>query len=144
MTDVVLERLLPADCDRVFEFVSRHENLLSWWAPEGSTIPDETLDFTRRGPWHSVFINADGRRYKVSGQVTRVEKPNLVAFTWGWHDADDVRGRETHVMIELIPEGPAQTRLVLRHADLPDEDGRQAHARGWTSSLGKLETALAA
>jgi len=145
MTDVVLERLLPAAVERVFDFVTRRQNVLTWWGPEGSSLPDEALDFSRPGPWHSVFINADGRRYKVSGHVTRVEKPNLVAFTWGWHDDTDKRGQESHVMIEISAAGPDSTRLVLRHADLPDDEAtRHAHGVGWTSALNKLERALSA
>lgn len=143
MTEVVLERTLRAGVETVFAYVTRRQDLLTWWGPEGSTIPDESLDFSRPGPWHSVFINADGRRYKVSGQVTRVEKPNLVAFTWGWHDPDDNRGRETHVTIEITEAGPGRARLVLRHADLIDEDSANAHRQGWTSSLLKLERIFA-
>jgi uncharacterized protein YndB with AHSA1/START domain len=145
MTDLVLERLLPAAIDRVFDFVTRRQNVLTWWGPEGATVPDERLDFSRPGPWHSVFQNSDGRRYKVSGQVTRVEKPNLVAFTWGWHDDKDNRGPESHVMIEISEAGPDRTRLIVRHADLPDDpDSRGAHDRGWAGALTKLERLLSA
>jgi uncharacterized protein YndB with AHSA1/START domain len=138
MTDLVLERLLPAPIERVFDFVTRRHNVLSWWGPEGSSIPEEKLDFSRPGPWHSVFINADGKRYKVSGQVTSVKPPNLVAFTWGWHDAEDRRGRESHVTIEITEAGPDRSRLVLRHAELADQPAADAHRQGWESTLVKL------
>jgi uncharacterized protein YndB with AHSA1/START domain len=139
MTDLVIERMMPAPLERVFDFVTRSHNVLGWFGPEGATLPEAALDFSRPGPWFSVFLNADGSRYKVSGQVTRVVKPNLVAFTWGWHDDSDRRGSESHVMIELSAAGDDQTRLVVRHADLPDEAAREAHARGWNSTLNKLE-----
>lgn len=138
MSDVVMERMLPAAAERVFDFVTLRPLVLGWWGPEGGTVHDDQLDLSRPGPWHSVFENAEGRRYKVSGQVTRVERPSLVAFTWGWHDDSDRRGRETHVTIEIIAAGPALSRLVLRHVGLPD-DGAQAHRRGWSGSLAKLE-----
>lgn len=140
---VILERVLPAAVEKVFAFVTRHENLLSWWGPEGTTLPDENLDFSRAGPWHSVMMNADGRRFKVSGQLTRVEPPNLVAFTWGWHDEDDRRGHESHVTIEISEAGPGRARLRLSHARLPDAEAKRLHGVGWTSSLGKLERRVA-
>jgi uncharacterized protein YndB with AHSA1/START domain len=144
MTPVVMERILPAGVERVFDFVTRRENLLTWWGPEGVTLPDEALDFTRPGPWHSVMVNAKGQRFKVSGQVTKVKAPNLVAFTWGWHDEADRRGPESHVTIEISEAGPGKSRLVLSHIDLPDEEARKAHSEGWTSSLRKLEGRIAA
>lgn len=142
MSELVLERVLEAGAERVFDFLTQRPTLLTWFGPEGSTLPEENLDFSRPGPWFSVMINAEGQRYKVSGHVTRVEKPNLVAFTWGWHDPEDRRGRESHVMIELTQEAPDRTRLVLRHTDLP-EDAVDAHRRGWTSTLVKIERAFA-
>jgi uncharacterized protein YndB with AHSA1/START domain len=143
MTDVVLERLLPAAVDRVFDFVTRRQNVLTWWGPEGGMVHEESLDLSRLGPWFSVFTGAEGRRYKVSGQVTRVERPTLVAFTWGWHDDTDARGRETHVTIEISAAGPDRSRLVLRHAGLAD-DTTGAHSQGWQGALNNLERALAA
>lgn len=142
MTDVVLERILPAAVERVFDFVTRRENLLTWWGPEGMSLPEEQLDFTRPGPWFSVMQGAEGQRYKVSGQVTSVRPPNLVAFTWGWHDENDRRGHESHVTIEISEAGPGKSRLRLSHARLPDQDARDRHAQGWTSSLRKLERAF--
>lgn len=142
MTDVILERILSAAVDRVFEFVTRHEHLVTWWGPEGMSLPEEALDFTRPGPWYSVMMNSQGQRYKVSGQVTSVRKPNLVAFTWGWHDENDRRGHESHVTIEISEAGPGKARLRLSHARLPDAEAAKSHEEGWTSTLTKLERAV--
>ena len=143
MTTLVIERTLAATIEQVFDFVTRRENLLKWWGPEGMTLPEETLDFTRTGPWHSVMMNADGKRFKVSGEVTQVNPPNVVAFTWGWHDENDDRGHESRVQIELSAEGEDATRLTLRHTDLADDESSANHEMGWTSSLRKLERAFA-
>lgn len=139
MNDLVLERILPGSVERVFDLVTRREHLLTWWGPEGMTVPEERLDFTRTGPWHSVMVSPDGQRFKVSGQVTSVKAPNLVAFTWGWHDEAGQRGTESHVTIEIAAAGPGKSRLTLRHAGLPDKAARDAHGEGWKSSLDKLE-----
>ncbi len=143
MTDLTLERTLPAPPEKVFEFVSKHEHLLKWWGPECMYVPEGTLDFTQTGPWFSVMQNADGKRFKVSGRVTRVSPPALVAFTWGWHDENDSRGHESHVMIELEDTGDGRTRLMLHHRGLADEESAGSHESGWTSSLRKLEAQFA-
>jgi uncharacterized protein YndB with AHSA1/START domain len=142
MTDLRITRTFAAPPELVFDFLTRRRHLLDWWGPEGTSLPDENLDFTRPGPWHSVMMNADGRRFKVSGQVVEVTPPRAVAFTWGWHDEDDDRGPESLVRIELHPVDSG-TEFRLTHADLPGDDSSANHERGWTSSLAKLERLLA-
>jgi uncharacterized protein YndB with AHSA1/START domain len=144
MNDLVLERELPAAAEKVFDFVTKRSHVMDWWGPEGVQVLDERLDFSAPGPWQSTFVSPEGRRMKVSGQVTRVERPVLVAFTWGWHDPEDRRGPETHVTIEISAAGPGRTRLVLRHVGLADEAAVEAHRKGWDSTLNKLERLTAA
>lgn len=142
MTTLVLERQFPVPADQVFEFVTRHENILKWFGPEGTTLPEENLDFSRTGPWYGVMVNADGRRFKVSGEVKTVKAPNLVAFTWGWHDESDQRGHESHVTIEVAEDKPGQSLLTLRHEGLADEESRDNHEMGWKSTFVKMERQL--
>ncbi len=143
MADLRLERDLDVTLDRLWEFISTPEGLIQWWGPEGLTVPDHNLDFTRLGPWHSVMVGAEGQRYKVSGQVTHVRPKTSVGFTWAWHDEADRRGPESHVTLALEPLAGDRTRLVLDHVDLPDAEAAQRHEEGWTSCLKKLERQLA-
>lgn len=138
MTDLKLERRFDADPQTVFDFVTRTKHLLKWWGPEGMSLPEHDLDLSRPGPWSSVMMNADGRRFKVTGEVVRVETPRLVEFTWAWHDGDDRRGPESRVRFEVRPDG-AGSHFTLVHAGLADEESAKNHEMGWTSSLGKLE-----
>ncbi len=139
MAELKIERVLKADIDRVFEFVTKGEHLVKWWGPEGMSLPDHALDFTKAGPWHSVMQNNAGQQYKVSGQVTSVNPPNSVAFTWAWHGEDDARGEESHVTISLEAKGDGTTRFTLHHVELASEEAAANHNQGWTSSLRKLE-----
>ncbi len=139
MATLTLERDFAADPETVFAYVSKTEHLLKWWGPEGMTLPEHQLDFTSKGPWVSVMQNADGQRYKVSGQVTHVDPPRSVGFTWAWHDESDTRGVESHVTIKLVPAANGGTRFQLSHVDLPSDEVAVNHEQGWTSSLRKLE-----
>jgi uncharacterized protein YndB with AHSA1/START domain len=82
--------------------------------------------------------NDEGQRYKVSGQVTHVDPPNSVGFTWAWHDNQDQRGAESHVTFSVAVT-ESGSRLVLDHRELADADIAGNHEQGWTSSLRKLE-----
>ena len=138
MADLVLERKLGASIDHVFQFVTQPENLTQWWGPEGMTVPEGDLDFTRLGAWDSVMMNSEGQKYKVSGEVTEIAAPNRVAVTWAWHDENDTRGHESQVTIELV-EQSSGTLFRLTHAGLADDESSKNHEQGWTSTLNKLE-----
>ncbi|WP_170329573.1 SRPBCC family protein [Ruegeria arenilitoris] len=138
MADLKLEREFPTTPENLFAWISDGAKLLQWWGPEGMHVPEHDLDFSRLGPWYSVMQNAEGQQYKVSGQVTHVDPPNSVGFTWGWHDYQDHRGAESHVTLTVEPAGEG-ARLILDHRDLDDDEIAANHNQGWTSSLRKLE-----
>ena len=140
MTDLSLERVFPAPLEQVFSYISKTENLLKWWGPEGVHIPEHTLNFEATGPWFSVMKNDAGQIFKVSGQVTHIDAPNSINLTWAWHDDADVRGDESHVTMTLTPDEDGGTRLILTHADLANDEAAANHNEGWTSSLRKLES----
>lgn len=138
MTDLRLEREFSVSPDRLYAWVTDPDKLLQWWGPEGVTIPERELDFSRTGPWYSVMLGDEsGQRFKVSGQVTHVEPQKSVGFTWGWHDDDDKRGHESHVTFTIV-ETATGSRLIIDHRDLDGSEMSANHERGWTSSLNKL------
>ena len=139
MSELRLERQFAAAPQTVFEFITKEENLLKWWGPESMTIESMGLDFTKTGPWGSVMVNAEGGRYKVTGEVVKVEPDQAVELTWGWHDESDERGHESNVRLEVKSDGNGGTLFSLIHTNLPDEESVSNHNVGWTSSLKKLE-----
>ncbi len=146
MTDVVrLERVMPASAARVFEMISQPRNMVRWWGHDEMTVPDHNLDFSKTGPWYSIMEAQDGTRRLVSGEVTQVDPPRLVAFTWAWHDGGPggPRGTESHVTIEIDEVDENRARLILSHFDLGTDPARAGHTRGWLSIFDKLEKGLA-
>ena len=141
MTDLRLEREFNVTPDRLFEVVSTQAGLLQWWGPETMFVSDHKLDFSHTGPWFSTIENSEGQHYKMSGQVTHVDPPKSVGFTWGWHDDSDRRGRESHVTftVTAITNG---ARLTLDHRDLESGEQSESHEIGWASALRKLARLL--
>jgi uncharacterized protein YndB with AHSA1/START domain len=142
MSDIRLERDFAVTPARLFKALSTHALLMQWWGHDGMQIPDERLDFSRLGPWHAVMISDEGNRFKMSGQVTHVDPPHSIGFTWGWHDPDDQRGPESHVMftVEKTSKG---ARLTIDHRALPNDDVARQHEKGWGGPLNRLERLLA-
>jgi uncharacterized protein YndB with AHSA1/START domain len=142
MPDLKITCQIDAAPARVFAFVTQTKHLLKWWGPEGMHVPEHDLCFENVGPWMSVMMNADGDRFKVSGQVTHVDPPKSIGFTWAWHDENDKRGVESHVTIRLVPAQGGGTELELLHVDLPDDESAASHKQGWDSTLRKFEALI--
>ena len=142
MTELVLTRNFSIDPSTVYAFVTKTDNLLKWWGPESMSVPEHDLDFSKAGTWNSVMVSPEGNRFKVTGEVTEVDPPNSVEFTWGWHDDDDARGHESRVRFDVASDGDGGAVFTLTHSELADDESSANHEMGWTSSLRKLEAMI--
>ena len=141
MADIRLEREFNVSPTRLFEVISSQAMLIQWWGHDGMTLPEERLDFSQLGPWHAVMLSDEGNRFKMSGQVTHVDRPKTIGFTWGWHDGTDQRGAESHVTFTVI-ETEAGAKLIIAHRELPSEEVAARHATGWAGPMTRLERFL--
>lgn len=141
MSDIRVEREFAVSPARLFAVVTTNAEILQWWGHEGWTMQDEQLDFSRKGPWHSAMLSDEGNLFKMSGQVTNVHPIDTIGFTWGWHDADDQRGAESHVTF-TIQEAVRGSKLVIDHRDLQSDDIAAQHEKGWGGPLERLERLL--
>lgn len=141
MTDIRIEREFAVSPERLFQALTRAEETLAWFGPEGSRVIDGQTDFTRPGPWFMVLISQEGNRFKVSGQITHVTPPRSIGYTWAWHDDADQRGEESFVTltVESVDKG---AKLIVEHRGLGDDDIGASHTQGWNSSLSSLATYL--
>jgi uncharacterized protein YndB with AHSA1/START domain len=138
MSEVQLEREFGVSPERLFEVITRRADLLKWWGHPDTDLTDENIDLSRPGPWHSVMMGrSTGQTFKMSGQVTHVDAPKSVGFTWGWHDNEDQRGPESHVTFTVV-ETAKGAKLIVDHRDLPSDDIAARHEQGWGATLGQL------
>ena len=132
---------------RLWRAVTEPAELVQWFGPEGVDIAESSMELSKRGPWTCTMVGREsGDRFKVSGVVTHVRPPEdaegSVGLTWAWHDDNDKRGHESHVIFEVSAhDGGARLRLI--HRDLDSVDTAQKHTQGWLSTLRKLDTHLA-
>ncbi|MCP5072533.1 MAG: SRPBCC domain-containing protein [Rhodobacteraceae bacterium] len=138
MTELTMTREFGVDPATVYAFVTRTEHLKKWWGPEGMELPECEIDFSQTGDWFSVMQSPEGNRFKVSGRVVNVDPPNSVEFTWGWHDNNGDRGHESRVRFDVRDNGKGGSVFTLTHSELADDESRDNHNMGWTSSLRKL------
>ena len=139
MTDLHIEKPIPLPPDRVFALITMPAHLPSWWGPEGITLGEHELDFTRRGPWSSVMIEPENGWHRVSGEVLHVTAGDAVELSWAWHDREsDARGHESRVRLSVRGDGHDGTILSMDQTGLPDADSARLHHEGWSSSLNRI------
>lgn len=139
MSTYSTERIFRADQKTVFSYVTQTEHLMKWWGPEGMSVKAHDLDLSRLGPWYSTLVNAEGGVHKMSGEVTSLQPPSCVEFTWAWHNDHDERGHETLVRMEVRAHERGGTKFILVHSGHESDDVADRHDIGWSSSLRKLE-----
>lgn len=149
ITDHQLEfvRDYNVSLDRLWTAVTTPDEIVKWFGPEGVRIENCDMDFTRTGPWFCIMVGREsGKIFKNTGVVTHSRPPKggsegSVGFTWAWHDEDDVRGPESHVMFEVSTHDD-RARFRLIHRDLANSEASQSHSVGWLSVLGRLDAYL--
>lgn len=123
------EIFVEAPRDRVFKFFVDPEWLPRWLGVAAQLDPRPGGQFrfeVTRGEW-------------CVGEYVHVEPPRKVAFTWGWeNEMMNLPPGSSLVEVELTVEAGG-TRLTLIHSGLPDRDGLNLHADGWSRYLDRLD-----
>lgn len=132
-----LSRVVKAKPGAVFAAFTQSEQLKKWWGPEGMSCPKADIDLRPGGRYETQMQAPDGTTHDVRGTFTAIEPGKKVAYTWAWY-TDDKPGNEATVAVEFI-EKDGGTEVRLHHEGFADQDDRDRHNQGWSSSLDCLE-----
>lgn len=139
---VRLFRMVHAPPPRVFEAMTDPEQVAKWWGPEGFSCPEVTLDPRVGGAYRIAMQPPDGELFHLVGEYVEVEPPSRLAYTFRWEppDPDD---RETVARIALR-DRDGVTEVALTQGPFATEARRELHKAGWTDTLIRLASHLAA
>jgi uncharacterized protein YndB with AHSA1/START domain len=137
-----LSGVVEAPPQRVFEAMTDPKRVAQWWGPEGFTCPEVILDATVGGAYRIAMQPPEGARFHLTGEYLEVQPPSRLAYTFRWEppDPDD---RETVARLALHARDGA-TEVVLIQGPFATEARRQLHKAGWTDTLARLASHLAA
>ncbi|MCR9138774.1 MAG: SRPBCC domain-containing protein [Alphaproteobacteria bacterium] len=135
---LVVERILSAPPEAVFDAWVKPELLVQWWGPEGMSIPHHTLDVREGGAWETTMRNKDGGEVNCSGIYRVIDRPNRLVFSWAWLQADGSRGPETDIEVTFTAVDGG-TKMTLDQRSFADVESRDNHGIGWNSSFNCLE-----
>ncbi|CAN7292655.1 SRPBCC domain-containing protein [Rhizobium sp. LjRoot98] len=134
VASVTIVRRIKASPARVWAAITRPEQMLKWWGPDAGPTLKAEADVRPGGRFSVLFRLLNGEEHNPTGIYRDVLPERKLVFTWEWPGMPE---RESLVTFLLRPLDGG-TELTLIHAQLPDEEARESHERGWSGLLDKL------
>lgn len=137
-TRLEISRVIEAPRDRVYAAWTDPEQLKQWFGPENVKTRELVADARMGGTFRWDIINSEGEEMTMRGEFRELQPDKKIVFTWQWEDDEDWENHISIVTVELY-DRDGGTELRLTHEQLPNEESRDGHTRGWESALDKLE-----
>lgn len=134
LPSVTIVRRLSATPARVFEAISRPDQMIRWWGADAGPTLSVEADVRPGGRFSIVFRLLNGDEHNPTGVYREVIPDRLLVFTWEWPGMPE---RESLVTFRLV-DVDGGTELTLIHEQLPDDDARKSHEAGWRGLLDEL------
>lgn len=148
-----ITRVVDVTREEVFRHLVEPALIAKWWGPDGFSTPADQVEVEEKaGGVHRktmVLESAEiaagmgvpvGTSFPDAATVLEILPPELLVLT---SEPQPEMGlvERTVTRIELHPEGPQRSRVVL--VDGPYDETMAPHAEtGWTQQFGKLERLL--
>ena len=132
LPSVTIVRRIRASPARIWAAITQPDQMVQWWGIDAGPTLSAEADARPGGRFAVTFRMLDGAEISIGGGYREVVPEQKLVFSWEWPG-----GRESRVTFVLKPidEG---TELTLVHEQLPDDDARTSHERGWNALLDKL------
>ena len=140
-TSLQVKRLIKAPRDRVYAAWTDPAQLKQWFGPENVQTHELAVEARVGGKFRWDLTNSEGERMTCRGEYRELELGKKIVFTWKWDDDETWENHISVVTVELS-DCEGGTELRLTHEQLPNEQSRDGHTRGWNSALDKLENFL--
>ncbi len=133
-----IKRLIKAPRDRVYAAWTDPAQLKEWFGPENVQTRDLIVDARMGGKFRWDVTNSEGEKMTMRGEYRELQPGKKIVFNWQWEEDEDWENHISMVTVEL-DDADGGTELRLTHEQLPNEESRDGHNRGWNSALDKLE-----
>jgi uncharacterized protein YndB with AHSA1/START domain len=145
---LVIERVLSASPEQVFDAFLDPAKLVKWWGPQGFSIIHCEVDAKVGGQWRIGMQSPSSREHWIQGVYQVIDVPHRLVFTWIWEKSvgeaaqnEQRANPETTVTITLVGN-QQQTQLRLVHEPFATKEQHLGHEKGWFDSLQVLSQIL--
>ncbi|MGA1984287.1 MAG: SRPBCC domain-containing protein [Acidobacteriaceae bacterium] len=129
LTELKVARTIAAKPQAVFDVWMDPKRPGGPWFGAPRTLIDPKVN----GLFYFTVEN-EGRTWAHYGRFVRIERPNLIEYTWM---SEATRGLESLVTVTFQPLGD-ETEVTLVHSNVPDDEMGRRHADGWKWMLDML------
>lgn len=110
--EVVIARVVDADCDTAFRAWTDPVQIVQWFGPEGFTLETHEIDIRPGGRWRFAMIAPDGTRYPNRMEFVRIDAPRAIEVNHG-SDAD-IDPDRFRMLITFDAQQNGKTVVTLR------------------------------
>jgi uncharacterized protein YndB with AHSA1/START domain len=149
--ELVIERILAAPPERVFDAFTDPDQLTKWWWPNGFTCPAAEVDLRVGGTYRIAMqwpdsIPGEARfSHYMGGEYFEIDRPRRLVMSG--RAVNDEQGELFATLIEITLEPrDGGTALTVRQSyfePLPPAEAMSGAEQGWSEQLDKLERMLA-
>jgi len=144
---LVIERLLKASPERVFDAFTDPAQLERWWWPKGFSCPAAEVDLRVGGKYRLTMewpssVPAEARfSHQMGGEYYEIDRPHRLVMSG--RVLDDVQGELFATLVEVTFEArDGGTALTIRQSyfePMPPAEAMGGAEQGWSEQLDKLE-----
>ena len=139
---IVIERVLDAARDLVWNAWTDPDEMTKWWGPEHFTTPREKIELDLRpgGVCRMTMVGPDGQEYPNDGHFGVVEPPERLSF--GEETTEHPMIESGEKTVELVELGEQRTKVIVTSRMICAAELLDMAQAGWNSQLDKLESLL--
>jgi uncharacterized protein YndB with AHSA1/START domain len=141
---VLAEIHIAAPPERVFQALTRPEELMRWFSDQSCPAKRWEMDARKGGRWK--FASAAAAKpmngvseFRSGGEILEIDPPRLLVYSWhaNWHDDPSL---PAVVRWDLQPSGNGTLVKVIHSGLATEKQARGDYAGGWVGVLNNLKT----
>jgi len=140
-TSLEIKRSINAPRTRVYAAWTDPAQLKEWFGPVWVRTCELIAEPRVGGKFRWDVINCEGREVTIQGEYREIIPGAKIVFTWK-HCDDELWENQISIVTVEFSDCNNGTELRLKHEQLPGQESRDDHNRGWESVLDRLEKYL--
>jgi len=137
-TSLEIKRFINAPRTRVYAAWTDPAQLKEWFGPVWVRTCELIAEARVGGKFRWDVINCEGKEVTIQGEYREIVPGEKIVFTWKHCDDELWENQISTVTVEFSDRNSG-TELRLKHEQLPGDESRDDHDRGWNSVLDRLE-----
>jgi uncharacterized protein YndB with AHSA1/START domain len=125
--EIVVNRVIDAPRELVFDAFTQREHIEQWWAPRGATIHE--MDVQPGGVWRYSQPGRGGAEYPFKIEFVEISRPTRLVYDYGTDSAGapepvrttvtfDPENGKTRVTLQLLFATAAERQQAVRYGGI--------------------------